>query len=97
MYARMVTVSFKLGTITEAVGIYEDSVVPVMRQQTGSKGATLLVNKSTNTAVSTSFWETEAAMLAGEANGYLQKEMSKFAQFFAAPPESAHYEVRTQM
>jgi heme-degrading monooxygenase HmoA len=96
MYARVITVQAKAGTMSEAVRIYEGSIVPAMQEQAGFKGTTLLVQGG-ETAVSISFWETEAAMQAGEASGYLQAQFAKVAPFFAAPPTNEHCEVAVQV
>ena len=97
MYARVITTQVKPGAMEEATNIYESSIVPAMNKQPGFKGARLLVNADINAAVSMTFWEPEADMLAGEASGYLQKEMAKLGPFFAAPPAHAHYEVSVQV
>ncbi len=97
MYARVITVPIKPGAIDEAVSNYEIFVAPVAREQPGFKGATLLVNTNANTAVSTTFWETKADMLVGEASGYLQSALTKLTPFFAGTPTKAHYEVRVQI
>ena len=95
MYTRIVTVQAKAGTMSEAVRIYEDSIMPAMQAQAGFKGTMLLV-RGEETAVSISQWETEADMQAGEASGYLQAQFAKVAPFFAEPPTTAHYEVVVQ-
>ena len=97
MYTRVISTLVKPGAMEEATNIYESSIVPAMKKQPGFKGARLLVNVDTNAAVSMTFWETEADMLAGEASGYLQKELAKLGLLFAAPPANAHYEVRVQV
>jgi heme-degrading monooxygenase HmoA len=97
MYARVVTINTKPGSMDEGINIYENSIVPAMHKQSGFKGTTFLTNKDTNTVVSISLWETEADMQAGEASGYLQTQFAKAAHLFAAPPANAHYEVRVQV
>ncbi|MCP4418193.1 MAG: hypothetical protein GY805_16345 [Chloroflexi bacterium] len=97
MYARIITVQAKPGTMSEAVSVYESSIVPAMQAQAGFKGTTFLVNAAGDTAISISLWETEADMQAGEASGYLQAQFAKIAPFFAAPPTNEHYEVRVQV
>ncbi|KAA3660959.1 MAG: hypothetical protein DWQ04_17910 [Chloroflexi bacterium] len=97
MYARVVTIYVKPGSMDEGINIYESSIVPAMKKQLGFKGTTLLANKDTNTALSISLWETEADMQAGEASGYLQTQFAKAAQLFTAPPANAHYEVAVQV
>ena len=97
MYARVITTPMKPGSMDEAASIYENSIAPAMREQPGFKGATLLANEDTNTAISISLWETDADMQAGEASGYLQAQFAKVAPFFAGPPATEQYEVSVQV
>jgi len=97
MYARIVTAQAKPGALDEIASVYENSIAPAMKKQPGFKGAKLMANEDTNVGVSITFWETEADMLAGEASGYLQKEMAKLGPHFAAPPATARYEVSVQV
>lgn len=97
MYARVVTIQMKPGSMDEGASIYENSIVPAMQEQPGFKGTTLLANEETNTALSISSWETEADMQAGEASGYLQAQFAKVAPHLAGPPATEHYEVSVQV
>ena len=96
MYARVINIYIKPGSMDEGINIYENAIVPAMRQQPGFKGTTLLTNRDANTGISISLWETEADMQAGEASGYLQEQLGKAAKLFSAPPTNAHYEVSVQ-
>jgi len=94
MHARLTTVHFAPDKIDEAIRLWQDSVVPAAKQQTGFKGARLLVNRQTGTAVSMGLWETEADALAtGATSAYKQAQLAKFASLFTAPPVIETYEV----
>ena len=95
MYARVVNVQIQPGKTDEAINMYRDSVVPATKQQKGSKGI-LLLTDPTGKGISIGLWETEADMKAGEASGYYQEQIAKFASVFAAPPVMEHYEVSVQ-
>jgi len=97
MYARVVSIQMKSGSMDEGASIYENSIVPAMREQPGFKGTTLLANEETNTAISISSWETEADMQAGEASGYLQAQFAKAGPLMASPPATEHYEVSVEV
>ena len=97
MHARAVTVQIQPGKTDEAVGIYQDSVVPAAKQQRGFKGAFLLTDPDTGKGLSVTLWETEADMTAGEASGYYQQQIGKFGAVFGAPPVREHYEVSVQV
>jgi heme-degrading monooxygenase HmoA len=97
MYARVVTVQSQPGKTEEAVRIYRDSVMPAAKQQQGFKSAFLLTDPTTGKGVSITLWETEADMRVGEASGYFQEQLAKFAQVFAAPATREGYEVSVQV
>ncbi|MDP2659103.1 MAG: antibiotic biosynthesis monooxygenase [Dehalococcoidia bacterium] len=96
MFARVVTVQVQPGKADEATSIYRDSVVPAGKQQKGHSGFMMLVDPNTGKGLSIALWETEADMKAGEASGYLQQQLAKFASLLAAAPVTEHYEVRVQ-
>ncbi len=93
MHARMITARMKPGQLDEAVQTYASSIVPAMRAQAGFREAKLLIDAAESSAVSITFWETEEAMLHGEASGYLQEQITKLGEYFAEAPDSAHYAV----
>jgi heme-degrading monooxygenase HmoA len=96
MNARVVHVQMQPGKVNEAISLYRESVVPAAKQQNGFKNALLLTDPTTGKGLSITLWETEADMAAGEASGYYQEQIAKFASIFAGPPERAHYEVSVQ-
>ena len=97
MYVRVVTAPVKPGAMSEGIRIYEDSIVPAMKEQAGFMGTTFLVNETENRVISISQWETEANMQASEASGYLQAQIAKVAALVTAPPTNEHYEVAVQV
>jgi len=80
---------WKPGTDLEAVtNIYRDSILPTAREQKGFVAATLIHSEDDPQAsLSISIWESKEDALAGEASGYLQKQVDKVTEFLAAPPE----------
>ncbi len=93
MYARVVSVKIKPGKLDRTIETYNNSVIPAANEQKGFEGSYLLTDWNNSKGMSISFWETKADMHAGEASGYYQEQISKFAEFFAEPPTSSHYEV----
>lgn len=93
MYARLTFVQLHSDKMQEGIDLYANSVVPAARQQAGSQGAWLLVDRGTGKGVSISLWNTEADMQAGEASGYYQQQLGKFGPLMAAPPVREIYEV----
>lgn len=93
MYARVVTVQIKPGMTEEATKIYQDSVVPASKEQPGSEGLFLLVDRGTGKGYSISLWDSEAAMIASESSGYLNQQLAKFGPLLAAAPTTERLEV----
>ena len=96
MYARTGTSQMKPGKMDEAIGLYRDSVVPVLKEQKGFKGLYWLADRNTDKYTVITLWETEADMTATETSGLLQEVITKFAGFVAAPPTVERYEVSLQ-
>jgi len=93
MHTRLVSVKLQPDKIDEGISIYQDAVVPAAQQQPGFKGIFLLVDREAGKGISIALWETEADMLAGEANEYLQQQIARMAPTFAGQPVTEHYEV----
>jgi heme-degrading monooxygenase HmoA len=93
MHARMVDLRVRPVDTEEMVRIYRNSVMPVARRQRGFGGAVLLTDPETGIGVSITMWETEADREAGEASGYYQEQLDKFAHLLVDTPVRKHYEV----
>jgi quinol monooxygenase YgiN len=93
MFARVTTVNIQPEMMGEAITIFRDNIDPAAKQQTGCTGGYLLTDQETGKAISISLWETEADMLAGEKNEYLQEQVAKVAHLLTARPTTEHYEV----
>jgi quinol monooxygenase YgiN len=96
MYARVTTVQVQPDKAQEAIDLYANSVVSATRQQTGSQGAWLLIDRATGKGVSISVWDSEADLQAGEASGYYQQQLGKFGPLMTAQPVREVYEVAVQ-
>ncbi len=92
MYARVTTFELNPGKIEEALAVAHNDIVPVMKQQPGSKGVLILVDREASKAISVSLWETEDDLKAGESSGYYQEQSSKLAPFVMAAPNRETYE-----
>jgi quinol monooxygenase YgiN len=92
-HARVVTVQVKQDRLDEAVAIYRDSVVATAKEHKGYLGALLLTDRSTGKGVSIVAWASEADLKASDTSGYLQAQLAKFSEVFAAPPTVEIFEV----
>ena len=93
MYTRLTTVQCQSDKIDETIKIYQESVVPAAKAQSGYRGAYLLVNRDTGKGVSITVWCCEEAATAGEQSGYYQEQLAKFKDIFTAPPVREGYEL----
>ena len=99
MYARVMIGQVKPEKRSEAdtaIRAYQDSIVPVARQQKGFKGALLLTNPHTGKAISITLWETESNMMENEMNGYCQEQIARIASVLAGPGIVDHYQLSVQ-
>ena len=97
MHARTGSSQMKPGKMDEAIGLYRDSVVPILEEQKGFEGLYWLTDRNTDKYTVMTLWETEADMKATETSGLLQEVIAKFGNLVAAPPTIEHYEVSFQV
>ncbi|BDI04801.1 antibiotic biosynthesis monooxygenase family protein [Sphaerotilus microaerophilus] len=96
MYARMVAMPGRPDKMDEAQKIFNESVIPVARQQKGFRGAFFLTDPETGKGVSLTLWDTPEDMKAGESSGYLQEQIAKFGPLMAGPPTREVFLVAAQ-
>jgi len=96
MFARVNIIQVKSDKIDEATKIYAESVTPARKAQKGSRGAYLLTDRKTGKGMAITLWDSEEDLLANEKSGYLQEQINKFKDVFAAPPVREIYEVSFQ-
>jgi heme-degrading monooxygenase HmoA len=93
MHGRIVSVQVEPEDLEKAVGIYCDSVIPAAQEQKGFHDALLLTDSATGRAVSITIWETEEDLLAGQASGYYQEQIAKFAELMIRTPDQEGFEL----
>ena len=62
MYTRVVRLKGDPSKVNEAVQLWTQDILPLLKKQPGFAGATLLGNRKTGDGLSVSYWESEAAM-----------------------------------
>ena len=93
MHARLVTAPGRSNELDQMTKLWHESVLPAARQQAGFKGALVLADPETGKAVSVSLWDTKDDMLAGEASGYYQEQVARFAPLVTGELVREHFEV----
>jgi heme-degrading monooxygenase HmoA len=93
MHARMTVLEGSADRLDEAVGQVESEVLPLLRQQSGFKGFTVMGDRSSGRIVATSYWGSEAAMKASEDAVRPSRERAAEAVGAAGGPRVERYEV----
>jgi heme-degrading monooxygenase HmoA len=93
MHARMTILVAKPGKLDELERIGRTSGVSSAEEQPGFGALLLLKDPEANRAINITIWNSEAEMLSGENNGYLQEQLDKVASLLVEPPIIQHYEV----
>ena len=93
MHARLVTAPGRSSELNEMTKLWHESILPAARQQAGFKGALVLADPENGKAVSVTLWDTRDDMLAGEASGYYQEQVARFALLVTGELVREHFEV----
>lgn len=96
MRTRVTTLMVNKGIADEAVKVYQESVLPVLKVQQGFKGVLLLTDLATGKSISITMWETDGDLKATEASGYYQEQLDKFTRAMTSAPVREEYEVSVQ-
>lgn len=64
MFARVVSVRINPGKLDDAIAIQKGQDMPLDRQQPGYRGGYLLVDRTANTVMDISLWDSEEDVLA---------------------------------
>jgi hypothetical protein len=78
-------------TVEDAVQLFEERVLPRLREQEGYEGIVVLANPD-GKAMLVSVWETEEA--AAESASFASGALDEFVTLFRSPPGREQYEVK---
>lgn len=94
VYARVTTVEIDpiRIDIAEAVEMYENDVVPALRELDGYCGSYVFTNPD-GKALLVAFWETEEQAEVNPGAGFYPETLARYATVFRAPPGRDRYEV----
>jgi heme-degrading monooxygenase HmoA len=81
-------------SVERASRLFEDSVVPALREQDGYQGAYVLLSVQ-GKVLALTFWESEAAADAGlqGSRSFYAEQVEKFVTLYRSPPGREMYEV----
>ena len=97
MFARIVQVSLKPGSATDATTYFRNSVADALTDLPGFKNSRFLINSETNQCMMVTLWESAEARTNAETNGFLQGVLQDMKPFFAGQPVIDYYEVAVQV
>ena len=97
MHAGVVSVRFKPGKAEEAAQIYQDSVVPELRQMQGFEGGYVLTNAETGKGYIIGLWESREDAEGFESSGAFREQAAKFEDILAEAPSREVCEVSVQV
>ena len=88
MFIRMTFVRFKPGTMPDVQALYNDVVIPKMKQQPGLRFVHFLEQvDDRNAGISITAWDTSQEAEAYERTGIYPQLLANFEKWYAAPPE----------
>src|SRR5262245_193921 len=96
MHARVTMVKLQPDKVDDAISIYQNEALPVIKAQPGNRGVYLFTDRSTGHGVSVTLWTSEAEASAYESGGTYHQLVNKLRALFAAPPTLATYDVAVQ-
>ena len=94
MHARVTTGQVNPDQIDEAMRVYRNDLLPTIQRGQGFKGVTVMADRATGKTLAVSLWESEAAMMAAEAD--YQAALTKLAPFAVGQGSRQNYEVLVQ-
>jgi heme-degrading monooxygenase HmoA len=78
----------------QAIAVFEESVVPALREQDGYQGCYVLLSEEGKVLVLT-FWESDEKARASQLSGFYQAQIEKLSDFvfFSSSPGREGYDV----
>ena len=93
MYARTIQASIVPGKTDEALALYRDEILPVLRTMPGYLSTTVMVDRDDHRALVCTVWDSqEAAEATGEGSEYLNRMLSH-VRFVLVSREIHHWDV----
>jgi heme-degrading monooxygenase HmoA len=96
MFARTATFQWKTDKLDEAIKLYQDSIIPEVKAQKGSRSIYLLVDRNTGNVITVAFWDSKEDMMATEESGLTKEWINRFNDYFVKAATTERYEVCAQ-
>lgn len=96
MISRVVTVQIQPDKLTEAVRIYQEGILPLVKEQKGYQRVFVLTDNAANKLMIVGLWDSEGDLKAADADPRIGEQIKVFGATFAARPTIENLEVRLQ-
>jgi len=96
MFARLVSAQARSDKLNEAIRIWKEKDIPLMKSVKGYRGAYLLTDHKTGRAISITLWDSEEDAIADEQSALHQKQLDMYKDLMTGEPIHQRYEVSAQ-
>lgn len=90
---RVVTFQLRPDTVEDVFEVYRTAIIPAIEEQIGFMGLLVAGDYATRRGLVATVWSSEAAMKAGELNGYYQEQLGRVAPFLSAFPVTESFNI----
>lgn len=90
---RVVTFQLRPDTVEDVFEVYRTAIIPAIEEQIGFMGLLVAGDYATRRGLVATVWSSEAAMKAGELNGYYQEQLGRVAPFLSAVPVTESFNI----
>ena len=84
-------------SIEDARKIYDDSVIPAVKDQKGFIGGWLMVSEDRDEGIAVALWESKEDAVNFEKGGLYQEQVKKFVVFIKSIEGRKYYDVNSEI
>ncbi len=84
-------------SIDDAREIYDNSVIPAIKDQKGLIGAWLMVSEDRDEGIAVALWESKEDAISFEKGGLYQEQVKKFVAFIKSMEGRKYYDVNSEI
>ena len=93
MYARVISGVVLPGKMDELVELVNEKLAPAGKEQQGMRSFMLLTDAGSGRALSISLWDSKEAMLEGENNQFLERQLEQVLPLLDEAPSTRNFRV----
>ena len=96
-FARTISIEVRPSVLDDVLGILSDKVLPVTQARAGSRGCSVLVDRSTGKVVVLTFWESQDASRADDTGRIIQQQIAELSRFVTSVMLTERFEVAFEL